>query len=308
MKLSHKYLIVVLGPTAVGKTALCLKIAQIFHTEIISSDSRQFFKEMQIGTAKPQEAELKSVKHHLIGNKSIHEEYDVKEFEKDALDVLEDIFKVNDLAIITGGSGLYIDIVCHGLDEIPDIDPAIREAIMDEYEQKGIDFLREELEQKDPVYFQKVDLHNPQRLMRAIEVCRGTGLPFSSFRIKKQTKRPFKIIKIGLERDRDDLYRRINQRMDEMLEKGLFEEADKLFPYRHLNALRTVGYTEIFGFLEGKYDKEEAIRLLKRNSRRYAKRQLTWFKRDLETNWFHPEKEEEIIHYIREQIKKSEGL
>jgi tRNA dimethylallyltransferase len=308
LKLSHKYLIIVLGPTAVGKTALCLKIAQIFHTEIISSDSRQFFKEMQIGTAKPQEAELKSVKHHLIGNKSIHEEYDVKDFEKDVLDILEGIFKVNDLAIMTGGSGLYIDIVCHGLDEIPDIDSKIREAIMDEYKQKGIDFLREELEQKDPVYFQKVDLNNPQRLMRAIEVCRGTGLPFSSFRVKKQTKRSFKTIKIGIERDRDDLYRRINQRMDEMLEQGLFEEAEKLFPYRNLNALRTVGYTEIFGFLEGKYDKEEAIRLLKRNSRRYAKRQLTWFKRDLETNWFHPEKEEEIIHFIQGEIKKSEDL
>lgn len=297
-----------LGPTAVGKTALCLKIAQIFHTQIISSDSRQFFKEMQIGTAKPLEEELNLVKHHLIGNKSIHEEYDVKEFEKDALSVLDDIFKENDLAIMTGGSGLYIDIVCHGLDEIPDIDPKIRESLMDEYEEKGIGFLREELEQKDPVYFQQVDLNNPQRLMRAIEVCRGTGLPFSSFRVKKQTQRPFKTIKIGLERERDDLYLRINKRMDEMVRMGLFEEAEKLFPYRHLNALRTVGYTEIFGYLEGKYDKEEAIRLLKRNSRRYAKRQLTWFKRDLEINWFHPEKEEEIIHFIRDEIKKPEGM
>jgi tRNA dimethylallyltransferase len=308
LKLSNKYLIIVLGPTAVGKTGLSIKIAQTFHTEIISSDSRQFYRETQIGTAKPDEEELKLVPHHLIGNKSIQDFYDVKDFEKDALEVLDVIFKSNDVAIMTGGSGLYVDIVCEGLDEIPEIDQKIRENIILEYEKRGISFLQEELEKLDPDFYRKVDLNNPQRLMRAIEVCRGTGLPFSSFRVKKKVQRPFKIIKVGLERDREELYARINQRMDMMIERGLFGEAEALFPFRHLNALQTVGYTEIFGFMEGKYDKEEAIRLLKRNSRRYAKRQLTWFRRDLDIHWFHPEKEKEIIQFIRNEINKSEGV
>jgi len=306
LKLSNKYLVIVLGPTAVGKTALCLNIAQTFQTEIISSDSRQFYRETRIGTAKPDEAALNLVTHHLVGNKSIYDEYDVKDFEKDALEVLNRIFKTHDLAIMTGGSGLYVDIICEGLDEMPEIDPRIRENIILEYQQKGLGFLQEEVADLDPVYYQTVDLNNPQRLMRAIEVCRGTGKPFSSFRIKKKVQRPFKIIKIGLDRDREDLYARINERMDGMIEQGLFEEAKELFPYRHLNALQTVGYSEIFGFLEGKYDREEAVRLLKRNSRRYAKRQLTWFRRDLDIHWFQGEKEKDILQFIRNEIKKME--
>jgi len=306
LKLANKYLVIVLGPTAVGKTALCLNIAQTFQTEIISSDSRQFYRETRIGTAKPDEATLNLVTHHLVGNKSIYDEYDVKDFEKDALEVLNRIFKTHDLAIMTGGSGLYVDIICEGLDEMPEIDPRIRENIILEYQQKGLGFLQEEVADLDPVYYQTVDLNNPQRLMRAIEVCRGTGKPFSSFRIKKKVQRPFKIIKIGLDRDREDLYARINERMEGMIEQGLFEEAKELFPYRHLNALQTVGYSEIFGFLEGKYDREEAIRLLKRNSRRYAKRQLTWFRRDLDIHWFQAEKEKDILQFIRDEIKKME--
>jgi tRNA dimethylallyltransferase len=296
----------VLGPTAVGKTALCLNIAQTFQTQIISSDSRQFYRETRIGTAKPDDNELNLVPHHLVGTQSIHDEYDVKDFEKDVLKVLNRIFKTHDLAIMTGGSGLYIDIICEGLDEMPVIDPRIRENIIMEYKQKGLGFLQGELALLDPVYYQTVDINNPQRLMRAIEVCRGTGRPFSSFRVKKKAQRPFKIIKIGLMREREELYSRIDHRMDKMIEQGLFEEAEGLFPYRHLNALQTVGYSEIFAFLEGKYDREEALRLLKRNSRRYAKRQLTWFRRDLDIHWFHPENEKEIIQFIRDEIKKIE--
>ncbi|MFD2203238.1 tRNA (adenosine(37)-N6)-dimethylallyltransferase MiaA [Shivajiella indica] len=306
MKLSHKYLIIFLGPTAVGKTALCLKIAQLFQTEIISSDSRQFYKETNIGTAKPTESELKSVPHHLIGTKSIHNPYDVKDFENEALQVLDVIFKTHDIAIMAGGSGLYIDVICKGLDDIPDIEPKIREKIISEFEEKGIEFLQRELEKFDPDYFQTVDRNNPQRLMRAIEVFRGTGKPFSSFRVKNLIQRPFKIIKIGLEREREELYERINKRMEMMIRQGLFEEAEALFPFRHLNALQTVGYSEIFGYLEGKYDKEEAVRLLKRNSRRYAKRQMTWFRRDSEVLWFHPEQEKEIIQCIKNEIIKAE--
>lgn len=302
---NNKYLIVVVGPTAVGKTSLCLHLAEHFETEIISADSRQFYRETEIGTAKPTAEELQKIVHHLIDHKSIFDSYDVKEFEQDALKILDQLFISRDVAVLTGGSGLYVDAVCHGMDEIPEIDPNIRESVILEYQEKGLVFLQEELKRLDPVYYQEVDLMNPQRLMRGIEVCRGTGKPFSSFRVKKITKRPFEVIKIGLERDREELYERINLRMDQMVHDGLFQEAESLFPNRDLNALQTVGYSEIFGYLEGKYDKEEAIRLLKRNSRRYAKRQLTWFRRDPEIHWFHPEELDEIIAFITEKMKNN---
>jgi tRNA dimethylallyltransferase len=203
---------------------------------------------------------------------------------------------------MTGGSGLYIDAVCHGFDDIPDIDPSIRKQLILDFEEKGIEYLQESLKKADPVYYDLVDRNNPQRLMRALEVSFGTGNPYSSFRKNKKNIRDFRIIKIGLERDREELYQRIDQRMELMIEKGLFEEAEKLFPIRHLNALQTVGYSEIFGFLEGKYDKDEAIRLLKRNSRRYAKRQLTWFKRISDMKWFHPDQFKEMLGYINAEI------
>lgn len=297
-----KYLIVIAGPTAVGKTDLCLNLTKKFNTEIISSDSRQFFKETILGTAKPSESQMIEVPHHFINTLSIHENYDVKEFEKDALDLMQTLFQKHQVLIMTGGSGLYIDAVCNGFDDIPDIVPEIRESIIKEYESEGLEFLKEELKKLDPDYFKIVDQNNPQRLMRAIEVCRGTGKTFSSFRNKKKVKRPFEIIKIGLERDRTELYQRIDLRMDLMIQEGLFEEVESLFSFRHLNALQTVGYSEIFRFLEGKYDRNEAIRLLKRNSRRYAKRQMTWFKRDQEMNWFHPDQIEEIKAFIENQI------
>lgn len=297
-----KFLLLVVGPTAVGKTDLCLKLAKKFKTEIVSCDSRQFYREMNLGTAKPTQEELLQVRHHLIDSLSIEEVYDVRKFEKDALEILQRIFQDNGVAIMTGGSGLFADVITKGLDEIPDVDPEIRKKIISEFEDKGLDWLQSQIEQVDPEYYSLVDRQNPQRLMRALEVFRGTGLKFSSFRVKRQTDRPFQIIKIGLDRDREELYRRIDLRMDQMIEKGLFEEAEGLFEKRHLNALQTVGYSEVFGFLEGKYDKAEAIRLLKRNSRRYAKRQLTWFRRDLEIHWFHPDQQNEIISWIEAQM------
>lgn len=295
-------LILIVGPTAVGKTSLCLNLAKKFNTEIVSCDSRQFYREMNLGTAKPTPEELQQVPHHLINSLSIEDEYDVRKFENDALEILGEIFKKNSIALMTGGSGLYADAITKGLDEIPDVDPEIRKSIISEFEKKGLEWLRSQIEKVDPEYHQLVDRQNPQRLMRALEVFRGTGLKFSSFRVKKKAIRPFSILKIGLERDREDLYQRIDLRMDQMVDAGLFDEADALFGKRHLNALQTVGYSEIFGYLEGKYNREEAIRLLKRNSRRYAKRQMTWFRRDSEIKWFHPDQQEEIMAWIETQI------
>ncbi|MCH7408627.1 tRNA (adenosine(37)-N6)-dimethylallyltransferase MiaA [Belliella sp. DSM 111904] len=297
-----KFLLVIIGPTAVGKTDLCLKLAKKFESEIISCDSRQFFKEMNLGTAKPNETELLSIKHHFIDNLSIHQGYDVKTYEKEVLELLEEKFKSKDVMIMTGGSGLYVDAICKGFDDIPDIDPTIRASLIKLFEIEGIGVLQEKLKAVDPLYYTQVDLNNPQRLMRALEVYEGTGKPFSSFRIRKKVTRPFGIFKVGLTRNRDELYQRIDQRMDEMIEKGLFEEAASLYPFKDLNALQTVGYTEIFGYLAGEYDKEEAIRLLKRNSRRYAKRQMTWFKRDEEITWFEPSQFDEIISYVKDQM------
>ncbi|MBN3519787.1 tRNA (adenosine(37)-N6)-dimethylallyltransferase MiaA [Algoriphagus lutimaris] len=299
---TQNYLILVVGPTAVGKTELCLNLAKKFNSEIISCDSRQFYKETNLGTAKPSESELEQVPHHFINSLSVETSYDVKMFERDAINLIEKLFLKHNFLILTGGSGLFADAVINGLDEMPEIDPKFRKEIIAEFEEKGLEFLQKEVEKNDPEYFLQVDINNPQRLMRAIEVFRATSKPFSTFRVKKKAERNFKTIKIGLDRDREDLYNRIDTRMDLMIEAGLFEEAASLFTKRHLNALQTVGYSEIFGFLEGKYDKEEAIRLLKRNSRRYAKRQLTWFRRDTEIAWFHPSEESNIISYINTQI------
>jgi tRNA dimethylallyltransferase len=286
----------------VGKTDLCLKLAKNFHTQIISCDSRQFYREMNLGTAKPSLAELAEVPHHLINSLSIEEEYDVRKFEQDALQILDQLYQSHTAIIMTGGSGLFADAVVKGLDDIPDVDPKVRQEVIMEFEGKGLDWLQQEVKKADPEYFESVDRQNPQRLMRALEVCRGTGLKFSSFRVRKSVERSFKTIKIGLYREREELYRRIDLRMDQMIEAGLFDEADALFGKRSLNALQTVGYSEIFGYLEGKYDREEAIRLLKRNSRRYAKRQLTWFRRDPEINWFLPTQEKEITAWVASQM------
>ncbi|HLT06510.1 MAG TPA: tRNA (adenosine(37)-N6)-dimethylallyltransferase MiaA [Cyclobacteriaceae bacterium] len=298
----NKTLLIVAGPTAVGKTDLCINLAKKFNTNIISADSRQFYTEINIGTAKPSPAQLTEVRHHFINSHSIHEAYDVGRFEADALALLEALFAQHELVIMTGGSGLYIDAVCKGFDAMPAVDKSIRAALNDRYEKQGLSALQQQLKELDPDYYQAVDLNNPQRLIRALEVCIGSGKPYSSFRQKQTSPRPFQTLKIALQRDREELYTRIDQRMDQMIAEGLFEEAATLYPYRHHNALQTVGYKEIFGYMEGEYDKAEAIRLLKRNSRRYAKRQMTWFRKDEDYHWFHPSQTEEIIAFISKTI------
>lgn len=295
-------MLVIVGPTAVGKTELCLKLAKKFNSEIISCDSRQFYREMNLGTAKPSQEELDQVPHHLIDSHSIFEEYDVKQYESDVLAILDKLYQKSNVVLLTGGSGMYADIITQGMDSIPDISSEIREEVIRLYQQNGLEWLQNQVSIHDPIYFAQVDRQNPQRLMRALEVCLGTQQPYSNFRQKKKVERSFVSIKIGLDRDREELYQRIDDRMDQMIEKGLFEEAESLFPYRNLNALQTVGYTEIFDFMEGVYDRVEAIRLLKRNSRRYAKRQMTWFRKDPEIQWFHPDQFNQIIDFISAQM------
>uniref|UniRef100_UPI004047D5D4 tRNA (adenosine(37)-N6)-dimethylallyltransferase MiaA n=1 Tax=Algoriphagus sp. TaxID=1872435 RepID=UPI004047D5D4 len=296
------YLILVVGPTAVGKTDLCLKLAKKFQTEILSCDSRQFYREMNRGTAKPSLQELAEVPHHFINNLSITDSYDVRKYEEEALDLLSHLFQKHQVVLMTGGTGLFADAVVHGMDEIPEVAAQIRQEIIQEYQSKGLSWLQGAVKMVDPEFYEQVDQANPQRLMRALEVWKGTGLKFSGFRTKKKAVRPFEVIKIGLDRPREELYQRIDQRMEAMLAEGLYEEAESLFEKRGLNALQTLGYTEVFDFFEGKYDQMELVRLLKRNSRRYAKRQLTWFKRDAQICWFHPDEQEKIGSFIENQI------
>lgn len=290
-----KTLIVIVGPTAVGKTAVALQIAKILGTEIISADSRQIFKELTIGTAKPTGEELASVPHHFINSHSIHDDYDAAQYGREALALITMLFEKYDVLVLCGGSGLYIKAVCEGFDDIPEVPPEIREQLIHQYEQHGLEWLQQKMREVDPVHFQSVDQKNPHRLIRALEVKLGTGSSIASFRTRLKLEHPFNTVKIGLELPREDLYKRIDDRMDKMIEEGLFEEAKQLHAYKNLQALETVGYQEIFDFLDGKYSREEAIRLLKRNSRRYAKRQLTWFKRDSDIQWFAPDQTEKII-------------
>lgn len=298
------FLIVVVGPTAVGKTDLCVRLAKHLQTEIISADSRQFYKEMSIGTAKPTAEEQQGVPHHFVDSHHITEEYNAGAYEQDALQLSKALFKEHKAVILTGGSGLYVRAISEGMDEMPETDPAIREQLTALYQEQGLQPLLEQLQQADPSYFARVDKANPQRVIRALEVCLSSGQPYSSFRKQEQQERPFQLIRIGLNRDRQELYNRIDQRMDLMLAQGLLEEARSLYPYRHHNALQTVGYKELFDYLEGKYDWEEAVRLLKRNSRRYAKRQLTWFHKYPDYTWFHPDQWEEIVAFIKRQIQE----
>ena len=294
--------VVIVGPTAVGKTALSIRLAQELNTEIISADSRQIYREMEIGTAKPANEELNLVTHHLINSHSITETYNAGQFSEDAGRIIENLLK-KDAVIMVGGSGLYIKAFCDGLDEMPEVPGEVREKLNQEYAQNGLYGLLKELSNDDPEYFDQVDRNNPQRVIRALEVIRSTGNPYSQFR--KPTNKPqrlFNILKIGLEMEREKVYQRIDLRMDQMIDQGLFEEAASLFDQRNLNALQTVGYQEIFDFMDGKHDREEAIRLLKRNSRRYAKRQMTWFKKDQEIRWFEPSEYKEILDFISNKL------
>lgn len=297
--MKEKTLIVVVGPTAIGKTALGIQLATHFNTEIISADSRQFFKEMTIGTAVPDTEELAAAKHHCIQHISIHQKYSVGDFEKEALKITASIFENNDYAIMVGGSGLYVDAVCNGLDVFPEVTTAIKTQVAEIYEAKGLEPLVSILKEKDPVYYEKVSLQNPQRVIRAVEVCLSSGQPFSSFLNKEKGKRPFNIIKLGLNADRQIIYDRINLRVDLMMQQGLLEEAKSVFPQKHLNALNTVGYKELFRYFEAEWDLDFAISEIKKNTRRFAKRQLTWYRKDEAVKWFDYQTNlDEVISYI----------
>lgn len=298
----YKSLIVIVGPTAVGKTSLSIVLAKAFNTSILSADSRQFFKEMNIGTAKPGRNEMQDVPHYFISSHSVSENYNVGKFEAEAMALIEDLFKKNDVLVLVGGSGLYIDAICKGFDELPEADTMVREKISSLLKTKGIEGLQEQLKELDPVYYKQVDLQNPQRLSRALEVCLTSGKPYSTLREGKSKKRDFNIIKIGLNTSREVLYDRINQRVDEMMANGLLEEVKELEAYKNLNALQTVGYKELFDHLEKGTDIKPAIDLIKQNTRKFAKRQLTWFRRDPEIKWFKPDEVAEIINYIKEKL------
>ncbi len=296
-------LISIVGPTAIGKTALSIKLAHYFNTEIISADSRQFFKEMHIGTAAPTAEELAAAKHHFIHHKSIQELYSVGAFEKDALDILKELFKKHPIVIMVGGSGLYVDAVTKGLDDFPEIDASIRENLNTQLETEGLLHLQNQLKILDKTSFKNIEIANPHRVIRALEICLGTGKPYSSFLNKKSTSRNFKTITVGLTAERETIYKRINQRVDLMMEAGLLDEVKKLLPHKNLNALNTVGYKELFNYLEGEWTLDFAISEIKKNSRRFAKRQLTWFKRDENTLWFDYETPlNQIIEAITEEI------
>jgi tRNA dimethylallyltransferase len=293
-------LIVIAGPTAVGKTSLSINLARHFKAEIISADSRQFYRELKIGTSFPTEEELRAARHHFAGHISIHDYYNVSRFENDVLQALEALFGKSRYALMTGGSGLYINAVCHGIDNLPDPDDNVRNRLNETYREKGLEALREQLSVLDPEYYGKVDLKNPNRIIRALEVCLQTGKKYSELRKQKPKQRDFRIVKIGLKINLKDLYERINLRVDSMIEKGLIEEARSLYPFRKLNALNTVGYKELFLYFEGTYTIEEAISKIKTNTRHYAKRQLTWFRKDKEIKWFEPRELGKIIEYIEE--------
>jgi tRNA dimethylallyltransferase len=304
-----KYLITIIGPTAIGKTSLSIALAQEFQCEIISCDSRQFFKEMRIGTAVPTDLELAAAPHHFIQNKSIFENYSVGDFEKEAIAKLNELFKTNDIAILVGGSGLYVDAIIKGFDSFPDIDTSIREKVNENYEQHGISYLQDQLALLDSNYFKKISLENPQtlqnpqRLMRFVEVCIGNEKPYSSFLNQAKNNRNFTPIIIGLEAERSVMYDRINQRVDIMINDGLLAEAEKLYPHKDLNGLQTVGYRELFAHFDGESTLDFAIDEIKKNTRRFSKRQLTWFKRTENAQWFDFETDRKtIINYIQSNI------
>lgn len=290
-----KTCIIIAGPTAVGKTSLAIALAQHFNTEIISADSRQCFKELDIGVAKPSPQQLQLVKHYFINSHSVEQEFNAALFEQYALDAIEKIFLSHDIAIVAGGTGLYIKAFCEGLDEIPPIDSSVRDAIIDTYAQKGLSWLQQQVQLADPLYYEQGEIQNPQRLMRALEVKQSTGRSILSFQQQKKKERDFRIIKIGIELPREELYHRINTRVDDMMQQGLLDEVKSLLPYRQLNALQTVGYSELFEYFDGKITLEEATTVIKQHTRNYAKRQLTWFKKDPAFQWFAPDDLEAII-------------
>ena len=298
----HKHLIVLTGPTGIGKSITGISLAQHFKTQIISSDSRQIFREMTIGTAVPNQNELATVKHHFVHSHSIFENYNVSKYETEAINTINSAFENNNILLLVGGSMLYIEAVCNGIDAMPDVDPEIRKILMEKLENEGLESLRLQLKVLDPEYYKTVDLKNPNRIIHALEISIMTGKPFSSFRTNNKRIRPFSIVKIGLDCNRNELHKKINLRVDQMITAGLETEAGSLYTFKHLNALNTVGYREFFDFFDGKITREKAIELIKRNTRRYARKQLTWFRNDPEMFWFEPEQINQIINFIENKI------
>ena len=299
---SAKTLIVITGPTAVGKTALCLEIAQHFGIPIINADSRQIYRELKIGTASPTDEQLRQVPHYLVGTLSLQDYYSASLFEQQVLEILSQEFQKHDIALLTGGSMMYIDAVCDGIDDIPTVDDETRNMLKRRLADEGLEALVEELKVLDPEYYDIVDKQNPRRVVHGLEICLMTGKTYTSFRKKEKKQRPFHIVKIGVNRPREELYLRINQRVDQMMADGLLEEVRSVYDQRNSNALNTVGYKELFDYIDGRWSLEEAVERIKGNTRRYARKQLTWFKRDEEIRWFHPEQQQDILNYISLQI------
>jgi len=293
-----KTLAVLLGPTGVGKTELSLQLAEFLGSPILSADSRQLFKELTIGTAAPTQEELSQIKHYFVGTLQLTDYFSASQFEGDAITLLADLFQSHDTVVMSGGSMMYIDAVCKGIDEIPTIDETLRTDLKDLYHREGIDSIRQQLKLLDPAFYKQVDLKNHKRVIHALEICLMAGKPYSSLRKNKPKPRPFHILKIGLKREREELYKRINRRVDKMMEQGLLEEAHSVYPLRHLNALNTVGYKELFNYFSGEWTLEFAIEKIKQNTRIYSRKQMTWFKRDKEIHWFHPGQMEEIKDLI----------
>lgn len=293
----HK-LFVLIGPTGVGKTELSLSMAEFLRTPIINADSRQLYKDLPIGTAAPTEAQQKRVKHYFVGTLQLTDYYSAAQFESDVISLLDVLYKEHPFALMSGGSMMYIDAVCNGIDDIPTVDKETRDLIMERYQQEGLARLSNELRLLDPDYYAIVDLKNPKRILHALEICYMTGKPYSSFRTHIKKERPFDIIKIGLRREREELYERINRRVDEMIQDGLVEEARKVIDYRYTNALNTVGYKEIFQYIDGNWSLEEAVEKIKQNTRIYSRKQMTWYKKDSEIHWFHPDNDKEIKKFL----------
>jgi len=299
-------LIIVLGPTGVGKSDISLQLAKYYQTEILSADSRQFYRELSIGTAVPSADQLKAVHHHFIQTKSIHDYYNVSEYETEALQLLNHLFQIKNPVILTGGSMMYVDTICKGIDDIPTVDPFIRNEVIQWYQKNGIDALKNRLLELDPEYYRIVDLNNPKRILHAVEICVMSGKTFSSFRKKTFKKRDFRIFKIGINQDRKVLYDRINQRVDRMMNDGLLEEVKGVYEFRNLNSLNTVGYKELFAYLDDECSLNEAIERIKGNTRKYARKQLTWYRRDHEIVWFEPDQIEKIINYLDGKMNEKE--
>lgn len=299
-------LIVLLGPTGVGKTELSLRVASHVGSPIISADSRQLYKELVIGTAAPTAEQLARIKHYFVGTLSLTDYYNASQFEEEVLICLENLFQSTSNVVMTGGSMMYIDAVCNGIDELPTVSQEIRTNLMKRFEVEGLDPIQEDLKRLDPQHYNEVDLNNYKRVIHALEICLMTGRPYSELRTNTKKTRPFRIIKIGLTRDREELCDRINARVDQMMRDGLLEEARHVYPYKHLNSLNTVGYKEMFNYLDGEWPLDFAIEKIKRNSRVYARKQMTWFKRDKEINWFHPDNIEGILTFLDEQLKRPE--